>query len=197
MDPNTRAQLVNALNNPNTDMRTLLLKVLGGGPADIEQPKPAPPPPQPPQPQPLGEFDIGKFMPLLQNGTVQKILTAVPLTELLSLIPLVQAIIRGGAIPVQPVLTGPVPVQPVPVTPVPVSPTTLSPGAVNLQAGILGLLGSLGLSATGVMGAPIGPDATTTGMLVPLLTMGAAALGIPAPIVSIVSGLFSRLTAKK
>lgn len=82
-------------------------------------------------------------------------------------------------------------------TPEPETKPTTSPTAVNISAALAGVAASLGLSATGVIGAPVGPDATTVGMLLPLISIGASALGIPAPIVSIVSTLLGRMFPSK
>lgn len=90
--------------------------------------------------------------------------------------------------------------QPVPpVTPAPVvvtpPPAPAGNGSFDFRTAILGLVGSLGLSASGVMGAPVGPDATLTGMLVPLVITAASALGIPAPLARIGGSLISSLFA--
>lgn len=77
-----------------------------------------------------------------------------------------------------------------------VAATATSNGTLDLRAGLTAVLGSLGLSAAGVIGSPIGPDATMTGMLLPLISMGAAALGIPAPVVAIGKSLLSMFAKK-
>lgn len=109
------------------------------------------------------------------------------------LLPILLQLLAGGkqtapqpAAPVAPVVEQPVP-APAPAT---------TDGWTNMKAGLAGVVASLGLSATGVIGAPVGESATTVGMLLPLISIGASALGIPAPIVNIVGTLFSRLFTK-
>ncbi len=106
--------------------------------------------------------------------------------DLLPLIPAILAISQGHPVPALPPPPPPVVVPPV----VPAVPPA-SNTAFNWSAGLAAALASLGLSATGVIGAPLGPDATTTGMLLPLISLGAGALGIPAPLVSILGNIFS------
>lgn len=85
--------------------------------------------------------------------------------------------------------------QPVPsVTPAPVvvtaPPAPSGNGAIDLRAAVLGLVGSLGVSATGAMGFP---GQTLTGTLVPLAVIAASAVGIPAPLARIGGSLISSL----
>jgi len=56
-----------------------------------------------------------------------------------------------------------------------------------------GALASLGLSAGGIIGDPVGPDATKTGMLLPLISLAAGAFGIPAPVVSVAMNIFNAI----
>lgn len=128
--------------------------------------------------------------------------TAAPLTDEEKRRLLIMAL--GGTPPpsapvlIPPPLTAPPPAAPPTGTAPPVAPpAATSPTTVNISAAIAGVLASLGLSATGVIGAPVGPDATTTGMLLPLISLGAGALGIPAPVVSIIGSLLSKLFAPK
>lgn len=76
---------------------------------------------------------------------------------------------------------------------VPTPPIALKPdNTLDIRAGLLGLLGSLGLAATGVTGTMAGPDATMWGMLTPILSTAAAALGVPAPIMAILGRLVGK-----
>lgn len=103
----------------------------------------------------------------------------------------------GTPPPSSPVLLPPPGAAPAAGTATPPAAPASSPTTVNISAALAGVLASLGLSATGVIGAPVGPDATTTGMLLPLLSMGVGALGIPAPVVSLLGTLFGRLFPAK
>lgn len=88
---------------------------------------------------------------------------------------------------------------PPPTTTAATTPTTApasSPLWTNIGAGIAGVAASLGLSASGVIGPPVGESATLVGMLAPLLSAGLAAAGLPAPVLNILSGLWDRVTTK-
>lgn len=98
--------------------------------------------------------------------------------------------ILGGVAAVAPAIAEPVKAEPVP----PAVP--LSPGKIDFRAGLLGFLGSLGLSAAGVVGAPVGPDATLTGMLLPLAGPALAAMGVPAPLLGLLQTGLSLLAGK-
>lgn len=75
----------------------------------------------------------------------------------------------------------------VPVTPTtPIATTTIQAGST--AALIASLLGSM----SGVIGMPAGPDASTTGLLIPLISLAAGAFGIPSPIVNLISGFFGQ-----
>jgi len=104
----------------------------------------------------------------------------------------------GGTPPVrtgQVLLPPPAPPRPEPPPPVPPPPAApaQSPLVINMMGGLAGVLTGLGLGAADVISTPFGPSAGLVGQLWPIVSMGAAALGIPAPILSLVQGLFSRL----
>jgi hypothetical protein len=82
-----------------------------------------------------------------------------------------------------------------PAAPAPAASTTPA-WMINLGGGIASVVGSLILSKLGVMGAPVGPDATMTGALVPLIGAGLSALGLPAPLVAGLQTIVSKITAK-
>lgn len=98
-----------------------------------------------------------------------------------------------------PVLTGkPLPapaVEPAP-KPVPTSAPTDTAVRTDVRAGILGLVGSLAASYFGVIGDPAGPASTATGALLPLLSVGAAAIGLPAPLVKLGGAAISWLAGR-
>lgn len=187
MDANIKAQMIAELGKPNPNLRALLLQALGAPGTTLPPLLPPVVPPVPPPPA----FDYSAFLPLLQSPIVQQILGGKPITiaELLPLIPAILAISSGQPVPALPPPPKPTVVTPPPVVPVPPATST----AFNWSAGIGAALASLGLSATGVIGAPLGPDATTPGMLIPLLSLAAGAFGIPAPLVSIFGNLFTNM----
>lgn len=194
MDANTRAFLLETLSNPNADIKAALLKVLGGGTTTFPPPKPDP------IVQPVGEFDIGKFMPLLSDPTVKKILTAVPITELLGLIPRVLAMMRGQTAP--PMIPGTV-VETPPVVLPPSTPTPITEKPSVQLSGIALALSTL-LQAFGVVGTPFGitaggsePSQTgTLATLIPMLTGLVGATGGWGAMLSMGIKLFGGLLAK-
>jgi peptidoglycan hydrolase-like protein with peptidoglycan-binding domain len=140
--------------------------------------------------------DLPKLIALMNDPVLQKLMSggAVTLQELLTLPKELIAALTGQTVAAPPLLAPPVTQQPAvpatsavgPASPAaPAAPAGTPSWMVNLGAGLASLFGSLGLSAAGVMGAPIGPDATVTGALVPLIGMGLSALGIPAPILNV------------
>lgn len=81
--------------------------------------------------------------------------------------------------------------EPPPLPPKPEPAAATPAGTVDFRTGIVGVLASLAASFFGVIGAPVGPEATTTGALAPLIIAGASALGVP----SWIGGLFSSFLA--
>jgi lysozyme family protein len=81
----------------------------------------------------------------------------------------------------------PPPPPPPPPPPVPVPAT----GTLDFRTGIVGVLASLAASYFGVIGAPVGPEATTTGALSPLIIAAASALGVPTWIGSMLSSFLA------
>ena len=101
-------------------------------------------------------------------------------------------LVAGLLKPKAPALPPPEP-KPVPV-PVPAAPAT---GTVDFRTGLVGVLASLAASFFGVIGAPVGPEATTTGALAPLVVAAGAALGVPSWIGSLFSSFLAFRRAQK
>ena len=182
MDEETKALLRQALSSQTLDAatRARLLQSLAPTPPVVQPPVTTLPA--------LHGFDLSQLMPLIQNPDVQKAIgNLMPI-----LLPVIFALMSGH--PVPPIQTAPA-TPPVATPPVPPAPAP-SNVPFNLSAGIGMALASLGLSATGVIGAPLGPDATTTGMLLPIISLAAGAFGIPAPVVSMLGSVFSAITGR-
>lgn len=64
-----------------------------------------------------------------------------------------------------------------------------SDNATNWNVGILGVAISLALSYFGVIGTPVGPDATNVGALLPLACIALAAIGVYAPVLHLLRRL--------
>ena len=101
----------------------------------------------------------------------------------------------GGTPPAGLALPKPAVVQPDSAAPATPATPAASQWPTNLGVGIAGILASLGLSGTGVIGAPAGPDFSLTGLLLPLGIGIASSLGLPAPLIQIVSNIFSGIKA--
>lgn len=158
-------------------------------PPVVPQPVPIPTPIPQPQPQPFpGETMDDK----LRVGLITEIVKPQPDRRWLQL-QLLDSPPTVPSTPATPVVVPPGAVPPnVPIA-LPAPPT--SPVTTGIQSvSTLALLASLLGSGTGVIGTPIGPDMTTTGMLLPLISLAVGAFGIPSPIVNLISGLFAPKT---
>lgn len=101
---------------------------------------------------------------------------AATIKSLVELAPILIALLsalKGGA-PVAPVVPAPATAPPVAPAPAPANPILERPG---VGTGILGGIITAILQIFGVVGASVGDAATTTGQLLPVLSLGTAALG--------------------
>ncbi len=111
---------------------------------------------------------------------------------------IIMQVVHSMLTAILPLLTGraaPAPVAQPPAPP-PTDPATKSTAttvAQNVSGAVLGVVASLAASRVGLQGDPVGVASTITGSIMPLLAIGAGALGIPAPLVTLAGGLFSKL----
>ncbi len=182
------------------DVRARALAMVGTKPVT---PTPAPTP----EPTPMPTFDFAKFAHDLEEISAK-------LTEVSKALAKIQQ--QQLAQPELPKPLQPAP-EPAPAPPfVAPEPPTVTPAAVvvkpaqaavvvkpepaittataiDVRTALVGIIGTVAAVATGIMGTPVGDGATTTGLLVPLLTVGASALGLPGAVVPMFTNMFSAL----
>lgn len=142
-------------------------------------------PSKPVEPLPMPDTDAEKsvadFALVLQSLAAQMKLLNDNVVRLLE---------AQGVKPADPVAPAPVPVTPP--APAPATPSTtpaLQQPGVGL--GVLGGLATLLLQAFGVVGPPIGADATTAGQVLPILAGGTALLGATGTLGSVLNAVSS------
>lgn len=100
-------------------------------------------------------------------------------------------VLRPEWTPTAPGSPAPVTPPPTPIAgPAPVTPAAPSSPLQNILYGLAGSLGALTLGANGTIGTPIGPDATTTGLLTTVVPIITGLMGWNVPAVNTILGLF-------
>jgi hypothetical protein len=147
----------------------------------------------------IGTPDLLK---LIQDPTLQKLVTgkAVTLDELRGIPRELLSMLLGQSAPALPAPDEPVTGRPtpLPVEPEPPAPTkpplaTTPSWLINLSGAATAIIAGLGLGSADVITTPVGPSSGTVGQLWPLVSAAAGALGVYAPIVRGIVGLFSRV----
>lgn len=184
MDEATRNLLIGELSRTDPDIAALLQKRLTA----LPPPQPIPQP-LPPRPVAVPQFDFAKFLPLLQEPVIRKLISgqSVTIIEFMPLIPKVIALFNGQPIAAAPIVVGD--------TTAPIDGAAVQPNT-NILATAIAALGAAGTAmTTGHLGTPLGmgqapTQAGTFATMVPIIVGAISSFGGFTPIVKFLGGLF-------